>query len=71
MFEEHQEIVAMKCRLESIYSRGVELYLDGKLMSPAGIVEHFVREESVYMPDFVINEEGILTQVRYDKIVEK
>ena len=33
MFEEHQEIVAMKCRLESIYSRGVELYLDGKLMS--------------------------------------
>ena len=37
----------------------------------AGIVERFVMEDSVYMPDFVIDEDGILTQVRYDKIMEK
>jgi len=71
MIENHQEVVAMKCRLENIYSKGIELYLDGKPMSPAGIVEHFVHEESVYMPDFVLDEDGVLTQIRYDKVVEK
>ena len=71
MYKEYQEIVAMKCRLETVYSNGVELYLDGEPITPTGIMEHFVKEDSVYMPDFVINEEGVLTQIRYDKVDEK
>lgn len=70
MWSDKTEIIAMKGRLENILSQGIELYLDGKPASPAGIVERFVREDAVYMPDFVINDEGVLTQVRYDKIME-
>ncbi len=71
MLGSHEEIISMKCSLENIYRQGIELYLDGQPASPAGIVDLFVREETVYMPDFVIDENGRLTQIRYDKIVEK
>lgn len=70
MLNDKKEMMTMKNRLESILSQGIELYLDGLPASPSGIVERFVREDAVYMPDFVIDEEGILTQVRYDKIRE-
>lgn len=62
--------MSMRDRLEAILDQGIELYLEGRPASPDGIVERFVREDTVYMPDFVINEEGVLTQVRYDKIME-
>ena len=62
-----KEMMAMEDRLEDILSRGIELYMDGQPASPSRIAERFVRED---MPDFVIDEEGILTQVRYDKIKE-
>ena len=59
----------MKNKLEAILSQGIELYLDGRPASPDRIAERFVREDTVYMPDFVIGENGVLTQVRYDKIM--
>ncbi len=65
------EIMSMKNRLKAILDQGIELYLDGRPASPDRIIERFVREDTVYMPDFVINEDGALTQVRYDKIMEK
>ncbi len=70
MLKDKSEMITMRGRLEDILSQGIELYLDGKPASPARIVERFVREDAVYMPDFVINEDGALTQVRYDKIME-
>lgn len=60
----------MKNKLEAILAQGIELYLEGRPASPDRIVERFAREDTVYMPDFVLNEEGVLTQVRYDKIME-
>ena len=71
MYKNKIEMMTMKNRLENILSQGIELYLDGRPASPDRIVERFVREDTVYMPDFVINEDGILTQVRYDKVMEK
>lgn len=71
MSKNKREMISMKNRLEAILDQGIELYLDGKPASPDGIVERFVREDTVYMPDFVIDENGILIQVRYDKIMEK
>lgn len=65
-----KEMMTMKARLEDILDRGIELYLDGQPASPSRIAERFVREDAVYMPDFVLNEEGILTQIRYDEIRE-
>lgn len=71
MSKNKSEMMSMKNKLEAILNQGIELYLDGRPASPDRIVERFVREDTVYMPDFVIDEEGILTQVRYDKIMEK
>lgn len=71
MSKNKSEMISMKNRLEAILDQGIELYLDGRPASPGRIVQRFVREDTVYMPDFVINEEGVLTQVRYDKIMEK
>ncbi len=70
MLKNKKEMMTMKDRLEDILNQGIELYLDGLPASPSRIAERFVREDAVYMPDFVINEEGILTQVRYDKVKE-
>jgi len=70
MLNNKKEMMAMEDRLEEILSQGIELYLDGLPASPSRIAERFVREDVVYMPDFVINEEGMLTQVRYDRVLE-
>ena len=51
-----KEMMAMEDRLEDILSRGIELYMDGQPASPSRIAERFVREDAVYMPDFVIDE---------------
>ena len=71
MSNNKNEILSMKNKLEAILEQGIELYLDGRPASPGRIVERFVREDTVYMPDFVIGDDGVLTQVRYDKIMEK
>lgn len=48
---------------------GIGLYLDGQQASPEEIIRTCcVCEEAVYMPDFVMNEEGVLREVHYDKI---
>lgn len=65
-----KEMMALKAKLEDILDHGIELYLDGQPASPSRIAERFVREDAVYMPDFVLDEEGVLTQVRYDEIRE-
>lgn len=70
MSKNKKEMMTLKTRLEDILSRGIELYMDGQPASPSRIAERFVREDAVYMPDFVLNEDGILTQVRYDEIRE-
>ena len=55
--------------LRAIRERGSDLYLEGKPASPDRIARQFyVREDVVYMPDFVTDEQGRLTQVRYDRI---
>ena len=49
--------------------RGVSLYLDGHKTEPGEIVRKCsVCETSVYMPDFVLDEEGRLKEVRYDEV---
>lgn len=54
------------CRMEK---EGIGLYLDGQQASPDEIIRTCcVCEEAVYMPDFVMNEEGVLREVHYDKI---
>ncbi len=71
MSNNKNEMLSMQQKLEAILRQGIELYLDGRPASPDRIAERYVREDTVYMPDFVISEDGVLVQVRYDKIMDK
>lgn len=58
----------LRCNLERAVQSGARLYLEGKQSTPEAIVRCCVNEEMSYMPDYVLNDCGELTEVRYDKI---
>ena len=61
--------IELEKRLKEITGQGVDLYLEGKPSSPEEIAKkYFVCEDAVYMPDFVTDEKGKLTQVRDDSV---
>lgn len=61
--------IEFKEHLKKISGQGVNLYLEGKPSSPDEIASRFfVCEDAVYMPDYIVDENGRLTQVRYDKV---
>lgn len=54
--------------LERAVQGGASLYLEGKRSTPEDIVRCCIKEEVTYMPDYVWNERGTLTEIHYDKI---
>lgn len=69
MKKENDGAQIMQMRLEQIAQNGVSLYLDGREVSPGEIADTcFVREEATYMPDYVTDDNGVLTEVRYDRV---
>lgn len=55
--------------LEQMEREGVGFYLNGKKSRPHEIITKCsVCEKAVYMPDFVMDEEGNLQEVRYDEV---
>lgn len=58
----------IKQNLEKAVQSGASLYLEGKTCTPEDIARHCVNEEMSYMADYVWNEKGKLTEIRYDKI---
>lgn len=59
----------MKKRLEKIEKSGADLYLDGKRVSAGELAKTCcVNEEAIYMPDYVVDEGGRLTEIRYDRV---
>ena len=55
--------------LTNISEQGVALYLNGKASTPDEIAACCVNDEMLYMPDYVIDDKGAVTEVRYDKVV--
>ena len=47
---------------------GVRLDLDGVPASLASIEQNCVMEDSMYMPDYVTDQNGKITEIRYDRI---
>ena len=47
---------------------GVRLYLDGVPATSENIEQNCVNENAVYMPDYVTDREGRVTEIRYDRI---
>ena len=54
--------------LEMVSADGVRLYVDGEESSPADVVRSCVNEAMNYMPDYVVDANGLLTEIRYDKV---
>ena len=55
--------------LKNINNKGVALYLNGKTATPDEIARHCVNDETMYMPDYIMDNNGLLKEIRYDKVV--
>ena len=51
-----------------LQKKGAELYVDGEKVSPSTAAEYAVREESPYMADYIVGEQGKISQIRLDKV---
>ena len=51
-----------------LQKNGTELYVDGEKVSPSQAAAYAVREESPYMADYILGEQGKISQVRLDKV---
>lgn len=55
--------------LTQLEREGVGFYLNGIKSKPREIIKKCsVYEKTVYMPDFVMDEQGKLQEVRYDEV---
>ena len=72
MHDESQDIQkireTLKLQLVKVQQEGVALYVDDEPASPDEVAARCVQEQTVYMPDYVLDENGILEQVRFDRI---
>lgn len=46
----------------------LEVYVDNERTTLEDALKRCVQERSVYMPDYVLDENGVLEQLRFDKI---
>ncbi|MGN1204271.1 MAG: hypothetical protein ACI4SA_04355 [Lachnospiraceae bacterium] len=60
----------MTAALYQVQEKGVSLYLEGKPADPMTIAYHCVCEEETYMADYVLDDAGILRELRYDRITD-
>ncbi len=61
----------MRIFLSQMQQKGVELFVDGEIALPAEIALKTVREDSLYMADYVLGEGGVIEQVRFDKVTRR
>ena len=59
---------SMQSYLEQLQQSGTELFVDDELVRPREAVRRTVREDSIYMADYVLGESGKIEQIRFDKI---
>ncbi len=58
----------LRYQLGSRQKRSPEVYIDNELTTLDEALTRCVQERSVYMPDYVLDEKGVLEQVRFDKV---
>lgn len=62
---------SLQSRLEKMESAGVKLYLNGVPSTTEYILKKCIREDTVYMPDYVTDGSGNVKEIRYDRISRK
>lgn len=68
MYETEEQ--RLKEKLENVRKSGVRLFLEGKPASPEDIADKCVCENAIYMADYVLDDEGRLKELRYDRITD-
>ena len=58
----------LRIQLEEVRSKGVEIYLDNEKSTPNEIADFFLKEDSIYMPDYILHKNGEVEESRYDRI---
>ncbi len=58
----------LRYQLGSRQKRSLEVYIDNELTTLEDALTRCVQERTVYMPDYVLDENGVLEQLRFDKI---
>lgn len=48
--------------------KSLEVYIDNERTTLEDALKRCVQERTVYMPDFCLDENGVLEQLRFDKI---
>lgn len=70
-----KELETSRARMQKLWSQmqacGVELYVDGKAVSSGEAAARTVRENSPYMADYVMGENGIIRQIRFDRVTRR
>ena len=58
----------LKDYLTDKYLEGVQLFVDGEAVLPEEAANRAVREDCVYMADYVLGKAGDIQQIRFDKL---
>lgn len=69
MHEKSEQL--LKEKLEQVQSTGVSLFLEGEPATPEVIAGKCVCEDMIYMADYVLDDNGILKELRYDRITDR
>ena len=70
--EKRKSAVAAEAELKDYltdkYLEGVQLFVDGEEVLPDEAVSWAVREDCIYMADYVLGDAGGIEQIRFDKL---
>ncbi|MBR6665737.1 MAG: hypothetical protein IKL22_08520 [Lachnospiraceae bacterium] len=72
--QEAEDRPAVENMQEVLYDRmggvqkNLEVYMDDKRITLEEALSRCVQERVVYMPDYVLDEKGVLKQLRFDRI---
>ncbi len=58
----------LRYRMGSRQKKSLEVYIDNELTTLEDALTRCVQERTVYMPDYILDENGILEQLRFDRI---
>lgn len=61
----------LRSRLERMERAGVKLYLNGAPSTTENILKKCIREDAVYMPDYVTDGDGKVKEIRYDRVCRR
>lgn len=58
----------LRSHLGGIQKKNLEVYVGNERMTLEDALDRCVQERTVYMPDYILDENGILEQLRFDRI---